>query len=136
MAWTKKIGPGRIVWAFGRAYQFHPVKLYNGTVPVVLSDPCYASGSKGKKYQKTKIMLHATGGNNPGAATADYMINTSHYAAHGIVERTPKGTVGSPARAARSDPKLRTDAVLDDGDNFVDVVQSGEWYDWLAHGSN
>src|SRR5690349_14436248 len=120
MGWTKKIAPGKLVWAFGKPYQFHSVRLYNGAAQVLLTDPCYASGTKGKKFQKTKIMLHATGGNSPGAGTADYMINTSHYAAHAIVERSPKGTVSSPARAARSDPKLRTDAVLDDGDNFTD----------------
>ncbi|HEV8605855.1 MAG TPA: M23 family metallopeptidase [Tepidisphaeraceae bacterium] len=136
MAWTKKIAPGRIVWAFGKPYQFHPVKLYDGAAVVLLNDANYAGGTKGKKYQKTKIMLHATGGNSPGSGTADYMINISHYAAHLIVERTSKGTVGTPARAARTDPKLRADAVLDDGTDFVDVVQSGELYDWLAHGSN
>src|SRR4051812_22850211 len=136
MAFNKKIAPGRIVWAFGRPYQFHTVKIYNGNTLFELSDPCYATGTKGKKYQKTKIMLHATGANSPGSATSEFMINTSHFAAHLIVERPPKATTGNPVRATRDAAKLRTDAILDDGDNFVDVVQSGELYDWLAHGSN
>src|SRR4051812_36415790 len=109
MAFNKKIAPGRIVWAFGKPYQFHTVKVYNGAALLALTDPCYASDSngntKGKKFQKTKIMLHATGGNSPGSATSDFMINNSHFAAHLIVERPPKATVTNPVRAVRDAAK-------------------------------
>jgi hypothetical protein len=154
MSWKKHVDPAdaRLIWAFGKPYQFHWVTVWETATnrPVPLDPTNYGGGSAaGQRFQKSQIVLHGTESNNESRGTLDHFHNGPlqpgnwRAAAHIVVERTRSHTVpwsaadGVPPRASRAGiARLHPDAVLDDGDDYVDVVRLADLNEYVIHGSS
>lgn len=155
MSWKKQIDPGdaRLVWAFGKPYQFHWVTILetttNRAVPLDSTNHFGGASAVGKKFQKSQVVLHGTESNNEARSSLDHFIHGDlqpggwRAAAHIVVERTRPHIVpwvaseGVPPRASRATiAKLHPDAVFDDTDDFIDVVRLADLNASVIHGSS
>ena len=126
---TKQILPAdtRLVWAFGRPYQFCWVSSSNQRIG---PEDFEGTPAHPARFQKTQIMLHATGGNiraeNEFAGWrkgTDSAGRLNESAAHAVVERTPAGTRGNPVNHRAARPAVPPGVLSDGTDRFVDAVR-------------
>ena len=134
----------RIVWAFGKPYQFHWVRIEDSANPGVqiqMVSQDFVGGDTAKRYQKSQIMLHSTGSNNMGLASlSKFRTDGKAGGAHIVLERTAAHTRGWPGivpiRASRAAIALiRPDAVSDGTEEFIDVVLLADLNAAMNHGS-
>src|SRR5215467_6746844 len=100
MTWTKTVNAAdaRLVWAFGKPYQFHWVTIVDDhtNAQITLDATNYFGGAvAGQRFQKSQIVLHGTDGNNEARSTLEgfrsgplQQPGNWRAAAHIVVERT------------------------------------------------